>query len=146
MGERIGLARAGSGDNQQRRRTVGFADAMLDGAALGVVQLAVRGGVGRGAANHRGRHARQHSCFAFCSQGAIVVDLWAQALAATPFRAGALFTSTLEPGLPADVGTVVLLPTLASAPCGALTPPTPHPAPEVSPTPPRLPRVPVPTT
>ena len=39
VGEHIGLAGAGAGDDQQGRRAVGFANAVLDRHALGVVQF-----------------------------------------------------------------------------------------------------------
>ena len=70
MGEHIGLAGAGAGDHQQGAGPVRLAGAMLDGAALGVVQFAQGSGERGGGANHGGDHAPQQSCFAFCSQGA----------------------------------------------------------------------------
>jgi len=68
VGEHIGLAGAGAGDDKQRRRATRLAGAMLDGATLGVVQFAQRGGKRGGGANHGWDHAPQQSCFALCSQ------------------------------------------------------------------------------
>ena len=63
MGERVGLAGAGAGDDQQRRRAARFADPVLDRAPLRLVQL--DGGF---FANQGERHGPDATSFALCSQ------------------------------------------------------------------------------
>ena len=60
VGEHVGLARAGAGDDEQRLGAFGVADACSTASALRVVEVGERRG-----ANQGGRHGarRQVSCF-----------------------------------------------------------------------------------